>query len=207
MNNETNNLITGHNVIEAEKLISSSDCIKENNISGSTDPSNKKALHEVRPWIRYIARMIDIYTFLFIGGIFWEILSPTSFPESDFAFGLIVLFLWIFFESICLSILGSTFGKWLLKIKLRTNDNLKLTFLIAFQRSFMVWFKGLAIGIPFISLFTLISAHSDLTTQGITSWDKKYGLKVSYEKIGCIRAIITILLFGLFFSIIIGSKV
>jgi len=195
MNDEAKNLIDQNCLVKEESIIS----------TGSTniaDSSNDvmKFTHEVRPWVRYFARIIDNLAFAFVLGIFGGIFFPGTLPKSDLILGPIVLFVWIFFEPFCLIIFGTTFGKWLLRIKLRTIDDKKLSLPIALKRSFAVWLKGLAIGAPLICLFTLTSAYSDLTRKGITSWDNEYGLKVTYSKIGFIRISIIILVFLIIFS-------
>ena len=156
---------------------------------------SNQLLHEVRLWARYFARMIDLCVLGIILGFFWELFVPFPFPESFFISEFIIVVTGIFFESLCLITFGKTFGKWLLKIRLRTIDDKKLPFSIALKRSFLVAFKGLAAGFPIIALFTLLYAYSDLKEKGITSWDKKYSLKVTHQKIGFIRGTIATLLF------------
>jgi membrane protease YdiL (CAAX protease family) len=186
---------------------------KKSIITTKGDDNNKPTYHvsqadfpNVRPWVRFVARNIDNYIFAFILGLFWAMISTSSLPKSDIGFGLIALFLWIFVEAVFLSSWGTTFGKWLLKVKLRDNEDKKLTFPVALQRSFLVWLKGLGIGFPIVSLFTLISAYSELTKKGITTWDRDCHLIVSHQTIGIIRTAVAIILIGIFLMIIIGLK-
>lgn len=152
---------------------------------------------DIRPWVRLAARYLDIFIFTFLLAILWTIFSPSHSIKSTFGFGMLAIFLWIFVEAVLLSSIGTTFGKWLLKVKLRDNDGKKLIFSTALKRSFLVWLKGLGMGLPFIYIFTFISEHSDLTKRGATSWDKVYHLKVTHQKIGPLRAITAITLIAL----------
>ena len=162
-----------------------------------------------RPWVRYLARMIDIYLF---GLVFQKVLETiTNFwVKNELALSsytkiyiiiyiLVQSFIYIFVESIILSTLGNTFGKWLLKIQISNNQSKKIPFFIAIKRSFLVWIYGFGAGLPLISLCTHIVAYSHLTTRKITTWDQKCNLMVSHQKIGIVRIILIILFFILSF--------
>jgi uncharacterized RDD family membrane protein YckC len=79
---------------------------------------------------------------------------------------------------------GTTPGKWLFKINVRDSRGRKLSFSDALNRSFSVLFKDMGAGIPFISLFALLSSKSKLKKDGITTWDEDGGHVVTHEKIG-----------------------
>lgn len=167
---------------------------------------NQTSIHNVRPWVRFFARNIDIYIFALFLVVILSIFSPSSIPKSNISFGMVALFLWILVESVFLSTLGTTFGKWLLKVKVRDNEGRKLTFPVALKRSFLVWLKGLGIGFPIISLLTLISSHSDLTKRGGTSWDKDCHSIVTHQKIGIVRTAVSSLFLVLYVFLIFLAK-
>jgi len=144
----------------------------------------------VRPWVRYWARYLDVSIFSFVFGVFAAIFGWAILEMTDIVLVLLILFLWIFVESILLSTWGITPGKWLLRITIKDKHRKKLTFSNALNRSFMVWFKGLGLGIPIISLFTLIFSYNRLTNRGITSWDEDGYFVVSHKKIGVARGTI-----------------
>jgi hypothetical protein len=89
---------------------------------------------------------------------------------------------WIVVESIFLSTWGTTWGKSLLKTQVRDNKGKKLTFYNALKRSFLVWFKGLGMGIPPIFIITLLVSYNELNKKGITSWDGAGNLIVTHKK-------------------------
>ena len=55
---------------------------------------------KVRPWVRYWARMFDIYLAAIVGGLAIGFLNPDAFNEkgSDQLFGIVVIFVWVFVE-------------------------------------------------------------------------------------------------------------
>jgi uncharacterized RDD family membrane protein YckC len=155
----------------------------------------------VRPWVRFWARMFDLLFFSVITSFISFIFLPILYNMSEIYFSMLILFVWVFVESILLSTWGTTPGKLFLKIRLKTSEGKKPTFSTAIERSFSVWWSGLGIGFPIVSLFTLSYAHKKLLKDGITSWDRDGGFVVTHMRIGLIRAFIIILFFaGVLFS-------
>ncbi len=157
---------------------------------------------EVRPWVRYWARYLDLVIFAVIFGIVLGIFMPSVLDSIEIFLTILILFVWAFVESILLSNWGTTPGKWLLKIELKDQEGNKPEFSKALNRSFAVWFRGLGFGIPIVTLFTLITAHSRLTKQGITSWDEDGHFTVTHGKIGFIRITVAVLIFIAFAALI-----
>lgn len=147
---------------------------------------------KVRPFIRFFARNIDYAIFSIIIAVIWRAFLSKPISIGDIAFNLLILFLWVFIEPICLSILGTTFGKSLLKVKIRTVEGKKLPFFNALKRSGLVWLRALGVGIPIISLFAMFVAGKKLIHNGISSWDKDCNSIVIHQKIGIIRSVIAI---------------
>ena len=159
----------------------------------------------VHPWIRYWARYLDIIAFSLVFGVFLAIFLPSVTESSNIFLTMLVLFVWIFAESTLLSSWGTTPGKWLLKINLEGPTG-KPDFSTALNRSFAVWLKGLGLGIPIVSLFTLISSYNHLTKNGITPWDKDGNFKVSHGKIGVVRTVIAVIISIIFLFILFGIE-
>ncbi|KTC83806.1 RDD family protein [Legionella brunensis] len=168
--------------------------------------SDKSKLHEstkeaedktVGPWLRLGARTVDNIIFVWILVTLLVLFTPAFADEiNEVIFGFVVLFMWVFVETLLLITLGTTFGKWLLKIQITTSDNKKPMFLHSFKRSLKVWFFGLAMGIPFVDIFTLISAYSDLTKRGMTSWDKSEKFIITHGEVSLLRIIIVWVIIG-----------
>jgi uncharacterized RDD family membrane protein YckC len=147
------------------------------------------AIRQVRPWVRYLARMVDIWLFSVVVGFAIGIYAPSILNVPDIVLTIGILFAWVFQESILLANCGTTPGKWLFKIKVRDSRGKKLSFSDALNRSFSVLFKGLGAGIPFIGFFALLSSRSKLKRDGVTTWDEDGGYVVTHERIGTPRAI------------------
>lgn len=162
---------------------------------------SKKTMHngfdsnsQIRPWVRYIARILDYSFFsLFIGFIF-GILYPEIAEINEIVFGLIIIFIWVFLEPIFLSTFATTPGKFILKTKVLDSSKKNLTYNSALKRSFNVWFSGMGIGIPLISLITMVVAYTKLKESGKTSWDEDGGFIVEHKKVGILTTLIVIVL-------------
>lgn len=156
---------------------------------------------QVRPWVRYFARFIDIALFSIL--ILFIRLFSASFTINDVTgFSFVMLIIWMIIEAKLISTYGFTIGKKLLNIKVVDANNKKLTFSIALKRSFLVWLLGLGLGI--LSFFTMLISFFNLRKEKISLWDKQCKSIVVHNKVGIFRIIITIIIFLVFFVIISG---
>jgi uncharacterized RDD family membrane protein YckC len=170
---------------------------------------------QVRPWVRFFARLFDIQLSFFITLPLLAvlvILVPgfdmllNAVSESDIVdriFTLMIeLLVLAFVEPHWISRYGFTPGKWLFKIKVISATGRHLTLSQAFARSLKVYVKGYSLGIPFLSLITLLLEGQRLHTKGNTSWDQEGEFKVLHENIGTMRWLIIIGAFFILYSII-----
>lgn len=178
----------------------------EQQVSLDSLPEYAPSGDQIRPWVRYWARVIDIVIFSVCAGILISITFPPILELPEIAFTLLLLFLYVFVEPIMLSSWGYTPGKALFRIRLRRSDGSKLPYDIALARSTKVWLRGMGLGAPIVSLFTLISAYRRLKEQGSTSWDEEGRFQISHQTIGDGRVLVAILIFGLYVAlVVIGS--
>lgn len=162
-------------------------CVTEN--IRAVEPA-EHAVSQVRPWVRYLARLTDIWLFSMVVGFAIGIYAPSILNVPNIVLTMGILFAWVFQESILLANCGTTPGKWLFKINVRDSRGRKLSFSDALNRSFSVLLKGFGAGIPFISFFALLSSRSKLKRDGVTTWDEEGGYVVTHEKIGAARSIV-----------------
>ena len=161
----------------------------------------------VRPWIRYWARYTDILLFSTALAFFFAIFFPSVLDLPEISFGILSMFIWVFFEAAILSRWGTTPWKWLLSVNLKGVNNGKLEYTKALRRSFFVWVEGLGLGIPFVTFFTLINSYNKLEKNGITSWDKEGDFTVTHGKIRKGRVATVVIIFILFiFLTVTGSN-
>lgn len=149
------------------------------------------------PWRRYFARMVDTsvngaMAFFFIS-IVWHTLDSNSAnqffnflnsPSLQFLNIIATVFVAIFVNAALIGFTGGSIGKWFFGIKVLGADNRPIQYARAIKREFSIWLRGLGLGIPIVSLFTLIFSYGELRKQGATNWDKDMGLKVLYRDSG-----------------------
>jgi len=151
---------------------------------------------QVRPWIRYWARGLDIFLFALLTGLVLGVMGASILEISDTLLGLFILTAYVFAEPAMLAGWGTTPGKAILKIRLRKATGEKmLSYREALSRSFKVWVRGMGFGIPIVNLFTALHAYRRLKGSGITSWDEEGELQVSHQEISALRAILAFLIF------------
>jgi uncharacterized RDD family membrane protein YckC len=146
---------------------------------------------EVRPWLRYWARMFDLSLLGIVAGIILEIFAPGALDGKILGnlFGFVCMAGWVLIEPLHLTSSGTTPGKWLFKTRVITTDGRRPTYEDALMRSFRVWWRGLAVGVPLVNLGTMIAAHEHLTNRGVTSWDRDGGFTVVHRRLGPGRVI------------------
>ena len=169
-----------------------------------------EAVPQIRPWVRFFARFIDmalsnflvlLLTYLLILNI--RLTDPDFVldisPSVDFLITSMATFLLLaLIEPRFISKYGQTPGKWLLNTKVMNSDGSLLTYSQAMSRSLSVYTRGYLLGIPFLYLITLLIESSKLEKEGKTSWDNKGGFIVRHEKIGIFRVIVAIIFVALF---------
>ena len=149
---------------------------------------------QVRPWIRYWARILDAYAFSLIAGFFLYVIAPEFMGRvNEYVLALILLFSWIFVESLLLLSFGTTPGKWLLNIRITSTTGSPITYSQALARSMKVWWRGFGTGFPLVQLVTTIVAYQKLTLNGVTSWDKEEHFAITHEKVGLLRGVVATL--------------
>jgi uncharacterized RDD family membrane protein YckC len=105
----------------------------------------------------------------------------------------------VFVESVLISKLGTTPGKWLFNIRVSTEAGDLPTLLQSLNRSINVWLRGLALNVVLLSVFAMIIAYSKLLKHGQTTWDVKAGTVVHVEKLDPVRYALIIVI-GLLFA-------
>jgi hypothetical protein len=163
---------------------------------------------QVRPWVRYWARMFDVALFSLPAGFLLGWFFPEVFmePGSEHIIGVVLLFSWAFFEAVLLSTMGTTPGKALFRIKLMYTGGTALSYSDALARSLRVWWRGLGTGFPIVSLVTLIVAYNKLNRNRRASWDSDGGFIVQHEPIGAGRVLFAVAFFIAFFLLIVAGE-
>lgn len=150
-----------------------------------------------RPWLRYLAKMLDYSIYSIILGLILIIIYPGLFeiPEAIFAF--IIFVLCGIIDALILAAFGNSIGRAILKIKIRRVDGKTLRIFQTFKRNLSLSVFGLGLGIPLFSIATQYFSFIELQKNGDSKWDVSNGLTTKYDKLSTFRicfAIISLLL-------------
>lgn len=153
---------------------------------------------QVRPWVRFWARLIDYYLYAILVG-FISGLTGILLDSSGTVFYFVTMGTWPFIEALFISQYGATPGKALLKTKVIKENGEMLSYIDAFIRSLWVFVQGLGLGIPLVTIITMCISINRLSSTGSTAWDGYYSSIVTHEKIGILRSLISFsIIFALF---------
>jgi len=154
-------------------------------VGQSTNRHPQAADSQIRPWARFWGRIVDVSLFQSVLIMLFG-LNPMHFSHS-----LGALFLWVFVDAFCISRWGATPGRWLMRTRIYTSHGMLLPFKVAVQRNIAVTLRGMALGLPLVSLLFMMLAYKELTERGMTSWDREMGSRVSHHRIGGGRVFLT----------------
>jgi uncharacterized RDD family membrane protein YckC len=155
------------------------------------------ALPFAGPWHRFFARMIDLWVFgLCVATVVVFALSAYSpafglwfqRPSSGTALGLLLLPLILVAETGVVAIFGTTLGKAVLGVTVMTVAGQRITAAQYLKRQLGVYWYGLGLGFPFVTLFTMARQHGRLKANQQATYDQgKFDVKV--RKPGLFRAL------------------
>lgn len=164
-------------------------------------------------WARYCAKQIDFAWLLLPAAILTFFLFRITLPGlfdwneeytgPDVLFGLVTMGLIVCSEAIVVSIFGSSPGKSLAGISLRTEAGKKLRIGKSLIRSLQAFVQGQGLGVPIIALFTQLAAYDAVKKQGIAAWDKALGVEYNSQAISPIRWFFLVTLS--FLSVVLGA--
>jgi hypothetical protein len=139
---------------------------------------------DVAPWRRWAARMLDLnvngvvsaMTFVFIFSLvapyetdrFLRTLDRPGGALLDVA---VTMLLGSVLTGLVIGLTGSSLGKVIFGIRVTKLDGSLIGPVGGMARDLNVFLKGLGLGLPLISLFTLIFSYKKLKSTGSTSWD------------------------------------
>lgn len=167
------------------------------------------------PWRRYFARNLDYLLWsmalLFLLSIglasvnapmFLHLISLMEGPGGGLIAMVLGIILALIPNAILIGLTGGNLGKWLFGICVLNEADRPIGVIQAFKREGRVLFYGLGLGVPIVSLVTMIIAYQKLNKDGATSWDQALAVKVVHRKNGIAQyigfAVGLVLLIGLF---------
>ncbi len=150
---------------------------------------------QIRPWVRYFAKLFDLYVSSIATGLILGICFPQILNLSDLVLNIIAFLIFPFYEAFFLSLFGTTPGKWLLSTSVSNKQQQPLSFLDALTRGYKVVIKGLGLGIPIVILVTGFYQYKMLKENGINSWDAEKSHVVLHDHLNPLKVIIFVVLF------------
>jgi uncharacterized RDD family membrane protein YckC len=170
----------------------------------TTIDAEYEEVDQVRPWVRFLARMTDYYIFSMLVSLLISLLFPDfmeqmsemitqqiSVQDSEAAgmqsilfvviVRIVVTFIWVFIEAYTISKYGTTFGKNLLGTRVLDKDGELLPYDRSLKRSYGVWLKGMGAGFILISWVTMLFGYQMLKRDGVNSWDKDADSKIVHS--------------------------
>ncbi len=179
----------------------------------TTMDSADEEVDQVRPWVRFLARMTDYYVFSMLFSLLVSLMFPdfmkqisemltqqmssqgseTAGFQSIMALIIIrvvITFIWVFIEAFTISRYGTTFGKNLLGTKVLDQNGELLPYDRSLKRSYGVWLKGMGAGFALISWLTMLFGYQALKRDGVCSWDNDADSKVVHSYFSSTRLII-----------------
>ena len=190
-------------------------------VSRSEPNATQPSVSQIRPWIRFWARFIDVggiclavaFPIAMLMGLLFATVLPFLGRETavvlsvlfPYVVGLVVPFAYCFIEPIFFIIFGTTPGKALLCIDVRTTSSGRLSYNEALKRTLRVWFYGCAMG-TIVGFGTLWKARNNLIEGKITTWDRLGSFRVSHRRIGAVRGTIATVLILVIYVIWAGLR-
>lgn len=145
----------------------------------ATSVQPAQSLPLAQRWQRLFARKIDLLIANGIAGAVVGFLLPREMtalagnPIAAFMVGIALLPFALVLDAAIYRVFGNTPGKAIAGLKVLTNDGRKVSFGVYLLRNFKLWFFGLGLSVPLISLFTLMRAFAIAETGQLQPWDKK----------------------------------
>ncbi|CAN5311659.1 hypothetical protein BH23VER1_BH23VER1_16320 [soil metagenome] len=143
-------------------------------------------LAPAHPWRRFCARAFDVYLFMLVTygiAIKAALVDPMDlFMPKSMLMMLLPALGWALVEASLLSVVGTTPGKVLFRIRIVDASGAvgKLPVGPALKRSFMVAFFGCGLGMPIITVIALAVSYLRLKTRGGAIWDESAGTKLIF---------------------------
>ena len=164
------------------------------------------------PWRRYAARIADntivgLATWWIIGLVAYSVAPAESdaffaiftAPGGQLLDAMLTLLCAIPGNAAMIGLSGLSIGKWIFGVRVLRNGR-PIGFRAALVRELDIWARGLALGVPLISLGTLIVAFNRLQQEKAAVWDQRQGNTVVHREesapatVGMIAAVVALVI-------------
>lgn len=149
------------------------------------------------PWRRYFARFLDnvfwgVLLMLLLGfgaaivsePVAEQLVALLSGPAGQVIGFVLAIVLITFANAVMIGLTGGNLGKWLFGVCVLDEADRPIGIVRSFKREGRVLFHGLGLGIPIVTLVTMVIAYQKLKQDGATSWDQALTVKVVHRRKG-----------------------
>lgn len=155
--------------------------------SWDTKESNEDTTPKVQaPWRRYFARVLDRFAYSVLWSCFLMLVFNVNITNQGFGLKLaefvMTLLLTMVLEPLQLALFGTTLGKGILGIHVLHNDDRKLSFSEAYDRTKQVLFYGFGFYIPILSWFFLWKSYKSCKGGENLEWEYDTRIILKDEK-------------------------
>lgn len=170
----------------AQQISSKQAIIKPEIIKTASNIIEKDVLPKVKaPWKRYFARTLDMALYSLAVFSFLSLVlnvNTSNEPIWGIVETIISIFIMWAIEPVLLSLLGTTFGKWILGISVTDEDGQKLSYEVAKRRTTTLFWYGLACYVPALHLWRLWISYADCNDEKTLAWEEESELVLRDRK-------------------------
>lgn len=141
-------------------------------------------------WPRFFARGTDLFiASTLVGGLLGALfpdqaIALASAPVGGILAGICLLPIALVLDAVIYGVFGNTLGKAIAGVKVLTLDGRKVGFWAYLRRNYHVWFAGMGLSLPLISLIFLIRSFGTDESGKLQPWDvmsdtRSYGIAQS----------------------------
>ncbi len=161
------------------------------------------------PWTRFFARSLDLALYVLLWGsiqvFYLHVPLVNKIIRGLILDVLMIVFFMIIFEPILIATTGTTIGKSVFGLKIKTFEMTKLSYGDALRRTYLVLVDGMGLLIPIYSMIRLFKSYKLCSDEEVLQWDEglaydlKDNNKLRYFAAGGV-SILVLLLFILTFK-------
>lgn len=159
-----------------------------------TQEEQRTEINTVKPWKRFIAKIIDLFALGYITGYSFANSIPGGLAflnqfELEFFSNIMLTLIIILLEAMLVSMFGTTPGKFIFSIQILNENHQKLSIVKSIMRSLSAVVFGYGFGIPIISLLVMFHNYDLIKNKGSTNYDNSCGAIVITKKRNLIQLI------------------
>ena len=138
------------------------------------------------PWRRFFARGLDTMIYSTLWSVFLMLALNVNMTArstgQELLDALACLLLMLFVEPLLLSRFAATPGKWLLGLRVTDNDDQRLTYGAALERTWTMFCRGMGLSIPIYNLVRLWKSYTACDSGETLEWEYDSALTLRDER-------------------------